>query len=73
MADCECLPKCPFFHDRMANMPAVASLLKTSYCKGDARSCARYQVFKALGPGKAPVDLYPNQIERVKAVIQAGR
>jgi hypothetical protein len=25
MADCECLPGCPFFNDRMQNMPAVSA------------------------------------------------
>ena len=32
MAERECLPKCPFFNDRMANKPVTAQMLKNQYC-----------------------------------------
>ena len=67
--DCECLPTCIFFNDKMASMPAVASLFKERYCRGDNRECARYVVFKALGRGNVPPDLYPNQVERARALV----
>ncbi len=69
MAECECLAKCPFFNDQMAEMPVLAAQLKQRFCLGDWTSCARYVVFKALGPGRAPADLYPVQIERAREIV----
>lgn len=70
MFDCECLPKCPFFHDKMSAMPVMADLYKKNYCQGDNSTCARYEVFRALGPGSVPGDLYPNQMDRAKAFLE---
>jgi len=70
MSDCEKLATCPFFLDKMANMPVTASLLKRRYCQGDNSTCARYMVFKALG--KAPADLFPNKPEEAKEIISKG-
>ena len=42
MAECEKLKKCPFFTGHMSNMPGVADLMKSTYCMGDKRLCARY-------------------------------
>jgi hypothetical protein len=67
MADCEKLKNCPFFSDRMANMPSVASLMKQSYCLGDKTACARYQVASAGIP--VPGDLYPNDVVRVREIL----
>jgi hypothetical protein len=72
MADCECLAGCPFFNDKMASMPALAGMLKSRYCKGNSADCARHMVFKARGKPKVPPDLFPNQVDRAKAVIAAG-
>ncbi|HBY57413.1 MAG TPA: hypothetical protein DEG96_06075 [Candidatus Atribacteria bacterium] len=72
MAECECLKSCPFFNAKMANMPATANIMIKKYCKGDNSICARYMVFKALGREKVPIDLFPNQIERVKEIISKG-
>jgi hypothetical protein len=71
MADCECLPKCPFFNDRMANRPATAELLKKQYCRGDNLGCARHQVKDALGSDMVPSDLLPAQTDKVKAILAA--
>ncbi len=73
MAECECLPKCPFFHDRMENKPATAQLMKNTYCLGDSEGCARHQIFKAVGGSFVPGDLYPSQVERVSRIIQEAR
>ncbi|MBN2282173.1 MAG: hypothetical protein JXQ65_16445 [Candidatus Marinimicrobia bacterium] len=72
MADCECLPGCPFFNDKMANMPAMASTYKSKYCQGDFANCARYMVFKALGKPSVPMDLYPNQKDTASRIIKGG-
>jgi hypothetical protein len=71
MADCECLPKCPFFHDRMANKPATAQIMKSQYCLGDSNGCARHQVFLTAGSQYVPADLFPSQIDRVPGILAA--
>ena len=72
MAQCECLDACPFFNDKMANMPGSAASFKRKYCEGDSSECARFMVFKALGKAKVPADLFPNQVDRAKQVIAKG-
>ena len=69
MAICECLNKCPFFNDKMANMPSMANLIKKKFCESDNTNCARYLVFNAKGKEAVPDDLFPTQIERVKDLI----
>lgn len=64
MAECECLPKCPFFNDRMLEKPVTTKMMKAQYCLGSNIECARHQVFKALGSENVPSDLYPSQRER---------
>ena len=69
MADCECLPTCIFFNDKMKNKPASAEQFKRNYCRGDNKDCARFQVFQALGKENVPTDLFPNQPDRAKKII----
>ena len=70
MAECEVLSKCPFFNDRMKDMPDVAEVYKKKYCKTDNSACARYMVLKKLGREKVPADLYPNMADKAKAIIE---
>lgn len=70
MADCECVPKCPFFNDRMVNMPTLAETMKKKYCQGGFDQCARHIVFKVLGSPGVPLDLFPNQTERVPSLLK---
>ena len=69
MATCECLEKCDFFNDKMANMPSTANIIKRKYCEGDNLECARYVVYKVLGKEGVPSDMFPTQIERAKELI----
>lgn len=69
MSECECLAGCPFFHDKMENMPAMADIFKRKYCLGDNSQCARHIVFKTLGKSMVPSDMFPNDIEYAKAFI----
>ena len=70
MAECERLKKCPFFIGQISTMPSVADLLKTNYCFGDKTLCARYQLARA---GIAvPLDLLPNDTERVRQILASG-
>ena len=72
MADCECLETCPFFNDKMANMPSMAEMLKSRYCKGDWASCARHRVFTVLGTDGVPGDLFPNQEADANKLLAAS-
>jgi len=63
MAECECLEGCPFFNDKMQNMPALAGIMKKKYCQDDYSSCARHMIFEKMGKEAVPGGLYPNQME----------
>lgn len=68
MAECEKLAKCPFFYDRMGNMPGMAALYKKKFCQGDNTDCARYRVSKAGIP--MPSDLFPNMLDTALKIIE---
>lgn len=70
MADCELKQGCIFFNDRMADMPAMASLMKQTYCTRDPDRCARHMVATACGRSSVPTDLYPNQTTEAEAIIK---
>ncbi|OJF76876.1 MAG: hypothetical protein BKP49_04740 [Treponema sp. CETP13] len=69
MAKCECLPKCPFFNDMMSEKPAMANLMKETYCLDDNSKCARHQVFEKVGAQNVPDDLFPSQNYRVEGIL----
>ena len=72
MSDCEILDSCPFFNDRMEAMPATSGWLKSHYCRDCFKECARYKVYKALGRPQVPLDLFPTQLARANALIEAS-
>jgi hypothetical protein len=72
MADCKYIEKCPFFHDKMQNMPSMANTYKKNFCQGDYEACARYMVCSSLGKPSVPADLFPNQQAKAKEIIAAG-
>ncbi|MCF7886154.1 MAG: hypothetical protein K9M80_06645 [Candidatus Marinimicrobia bacterium] len=72
MSECECLEGCPFFNDKMANMPGTAEMYKKKYCKGDFDNCARHMIFEKLGKPAVPGDLFPNNQDRAKRIISAA-
>lgn len=68
MAECERLRKCPFFRDRMENMPNVSEVMKRTYCLGDKTLCARYQLGAA---GVAvPGDLFTQDAARMREIMR---
>jgi methyl-accepting chemotaxis protein len=67
MADCERLATCPFFKGQLKQMPAVASLIRETYCFGDKTKCARYQLVVAGIP--VPGDLLPNDVRRARQLL----
>ncbi len=73
MPNCEFLPKCPFYNDRMDAHDGLGALYKARYCVGDSSICARYRVSKALGSSAVPVDLFPNMHKQADKIIAAGK
>ena len=69
MADCEFLTLCPFFNDKMENMPSAADMMKKLYCKWNYSHCARYMVAMALGRKKIPPDLFPGDAARADILL----
>lgn len=67
MAQCEKLAKCPFFNNKLGEMPAVSGLLKQMYCLGDKTLCARYEVSQAGVP--VPLDLFPDDTIRARKLL----
>ena len=72
MSDCEILQTCIFFNDRMEAMPSTSEYLKIHYCRDRFAECARYRVYKALGRPQVPIDLFPTQLPRALALIEAA-
>ena len=69
MAQCELLATCIFFNDKMADYPAAAEHLKKKMCLADPDACARMMIVKALGRPHVPGDLFPNQLDRSRAIV----
>jgi hypothetical protein len=70
--DCEFINVCPFFKNNDNDSKAV-ELLKTVYCQGNQKHCARYMILKAVGRENIPHTLYPNQTHLVAGIIKKTR
>jgi hypothetical protein len=70
MSDCPSLSTCPFFNDKMKDMPATAAVIKRNYCQDDNSKCARFLVAKTLGKEKVPSDLYPVNLDKANIIIK---
>lgn len=55
----------------MPDTSGMGAIYKKKYCLGDSSQCARFQVFKRLGKGSVPANLYPNMIARVPEIVAA--
>jgi len=67
--ECPSLRTCPFFNNKMKDMPATAELMKKRYCLGDNTECARFMVASRLGKEKVPIDLFPGQTDRAMEIL----
>lgn len=63
MADCSKLEGCPFFNNKLSNMPSTAEGIKKMYCRNDYENCARYRISTKLGKEHVPEGLFPHQKE----------
>lgn len=69
MPDCEKIAGCPFFNDRLTDMPAIAAMLKEQYCQGDFANCARHMVCTTIDASAVPATLFPNMLDEAKKII----
>ena len=69
MSECEVLESCPFFKEKMEDMPEHVELFKTLYCRGNNQVCARYMVLKEIGREQVPSDLFPNHVEEANNIL----
>lgn len=70
MPECELTKTCIFFNNQMANMPSTCEVFKKNYCEQNFESCARFMIVQTLGRGYVPPDLYPNQTQRSRDIIE---
>ena len=73
MAECEFLPGCLFFNDRLATMPSTAQMVKSQYCSGpraDSRWCARRMVLSKHGREAVPDNLFPSDLPRARQILR---
>ena len=69
MRDCDYIPECTFYHDKLDNMPPIAEFMKMEYCHKHSHLCARKIYYVAKSIGTAPVDLMPNETDKVKFIM----
>ncbi|MBN2890694.1 MAG: hypothetical protein JXL97_02395 [Bacteroidales bacterium] len=67
---CEKTLGCPFYNDKMANMPNNTEELKQKFCLTDKTNCARYIVVTKFGG--VPSDLFPDNFERAQEIVKNG-
>jgi hypothetical protein len=66
--ECEYIPTCPFFNDKMAKAPNIVKGMKEKYCRADKTVCARYMVKTSGKP--VPLDLFPHEVSRAKELLR---
>jgi hypothetical protein len=66
---CEKLPTCPFYNEKMPIDKGLGAVYRQKYCVSDNSKCARYMVVVAAGPQAVPLDLYPNMTSRAEQII----
>jgi hypothetical protein len=66
MADCKYMPECPFYNDRLPDMPERSEFYKMEFCHKRPPTCARFQMHEQLGLKSIPDDIMPKDEDRVK-------
>lgn len=62
---CRHLGTCVLAADKTGFSPEFVRRLRTSWCRGSYRDCARYIAASKLGEQRVPIDLFPAERERV--------
>ncbi len=68
--NCAYAPLCIFHTRRLASSDVQYRAYIKRYCEGTSGSCAIHQVIAAATFLAVPVDLYPNQTERVPGILR---
>ncbi|MHB1340539.1 MAG: hypothetical protein ACYC77_02820 [Coriobacteriia bacterium] len=71
MSGCKHLGYCYLTSDEAGFSPDFARAIRTTYCRGDYIACARYQMAEALGTDVVPGDLFPAELDRVRAALSS--
>ena len=66
---CPDLLVCPFYNNRLRNMPGGANLQKLHYCENRSDKCARSIVANTLGLHAVPDDLLPYDVQSARKMI----
>ena len=69
MTHCEFLSDCPFFNDKLQNMPAASDIMKKMYCQWHYVKCARYRIAVAMGRSAIPADMFPGDTRRATEML----
>ncbi len=70
MADCEYIPECDFYHDKLDDMPMTAEFMKMLFCHKQSETCARYLYQYHTETAKAPKDLMPHETDKAKEYMR---
>jgi len=69
MTDCEFLEKCPFFNDKLTNMPTASDMMKKMYCKWNHTKCARFKIATTMGRSAVPNNMFPSDTLRADELL----
>jgi len=73
LGPCRFTPYCPFFNDKLADMPAMAASMKMRFCEGEYENCARYMVLIEHGPKYVPDTLFPANLEQAEQILETQK
>lgn len=69
MSECPILKTCPFFNNKIPNMPPELKSYKHKCCLDENLHCARFVVARFLGLTLVPYDLLPNEMDKAEDII----
>lgn len=69
MCTCPVLDQCPFFKNKLTNMPPNSEVHKINYCINDSFKCARLLAARILGTNSIPQNLLPNEMLKIEELI----
>lgn len=69
MAECKYVPQCPFYHNRMEEIPGTGERIRDQYCRNQPEDCARYKLYELVDHRSVPYNLFPHQRSRVPAIL----
>ncbi|QGU94880.1 hypothetical protein GOM49_06990 [Clostridium bovifaecis] len=69
MPECPILKTCPFFNDKLLNVPICLDVYKKSCCLDENLRCARFVVARFLGISSVPYELLPNEMDKAEEII----